>query len=85
MNMIIAIIIVVLILIVLALCAWITGKSRFGKGSPTARGQFVGETLLLLNKDQQRASEHVIYQREDKKNQDDEGDDKSRFEVEGEE
>ena len=75
MNLLIALIILIFIVAVLSLCLWVTRKSRFGKGSPTSMGQFVGEQLLLMNKDQQRAMEEVIYQREDKRKEDDEGDD----------
>ncbi|MFH1943649.1 MAG: hypothetical protein ABIL68_16230 [bacterium] len=80
MNFIITLIILIFIIAVLSLCLWVTRKSRFGKGSPTAMGQFVGEQLLLVNKDQRRAVEEVIYQREDKRKEDDEGEDVWRFE-----
>jgi len=76
----VAVLIIVLALGILALCAWVLAKPRFGKGSPTAMGQFVGEQLLLVNKNQRRAVEEVIYQREDERKEDDEGDDVSRFE-----
>ncbi len=55
-------------------------NARLVKGSPTAMGQFVGEQLLLVNKDQRRAVDEVIYQREDERKEDDEGDDVGRFE-----
>jgi hypothetical protein len=82
--MISTVIIAAIILILVALCAWVIVKPPFGGSSPSARGQFVGETLLLVNKDQQRAMEHVIYQKEDKQKQDDAGDDTSRFDTDGE-
>ena len=56
-----------LMLGLLALFVWIVVKPPWGKGSPTALGQFVGEQLLLVNKDKQRAVEDMIYQKEDKK------------------
>lgn len=70
MNFIITLIILIFIIAVLSLYLWVTRKSRFGKGSPTSMGQFVGEQLLLVNKDQRRAVEEVIYQREDERRED---------------
>jgi len=78
----VAVLIIVLALGILALCAWVIVKPRFGNGLPTAMGQFVGEQLLLVNKNQQRAVENMIYQREDKEREDNEGDDVGRFEGE---
>lgn len=67
-----------------ALCLWAIVKPPFGKGSGWGRSQGHVQALMtgIMNRDKRNAMEYVMVEKEDAEREDDEGDDKSRFEEE---
>jgi len=66
----------VVFLVVAVLVACVASRSTLNAGN-----QFVGENvhMLYMNKDKKRAAEHVIYQKEDERKEDQSGEDLSRL------
>lgn len=74
--------IVLLIGALVGLCLWIIIKPPFGKGSGWGTAQAHVQNLMMgvMDNDKKKAIEYIQYEKEDAEREDDEGDDKSRFE-----
>lgn len=71
-------------LLIFGFCAFVIKRYWIDKKQITSGSQFVGQNVYMQfqNEDKKQAMEEVLYQKEDEREEDDEGDDVSRFDKE---
>jgi len=69
------------ILLIFGFCALVIKRYWIDKNQITSGSQFVGQNIYMQfqNENKKQAMEQVLYQKEDEREENDEGDDVSRF------
>jgi len=75
------------LLLIFGLCALVIKRYWIDKKQITSGSQFVGQNVYMQfqNKDKKQAVEEVLYQKEDEREEDEKGEDVSRFDEGGKE
>ncbi len=68
------------VLLILGFCAFVIKRYWIDKRQITSGSQFVGQNIYMQfqNENKKQAMEEVLYQKEDEREEDDEGDDMNR-------
>jgi hypothetical protein len=72
------------LLLIFGFCAFVIKRYWIDKKQITSGSQFVGQNVYMQfqNEDKKQAMEEVLYQKEDEREEDEEGDDVSKFDKE---